>query len=63
MLLLSLHLCIAAADLGLLQQIGAQNGKMEPLTIITKRSIFDVAAGLDPPLHSIDSISTVTFPI
>ena len=35
----------------------------QPLTIITKRSIIDVAAGLDSPLHSIDRISTVTFPI
>ena len=26
--------------------------KMEPLTIITKRSILDVAAALDPPLRS-----------
>ena len=24
----------------------------KPLTIITKRSILDVAAALDPPLHS-----------
>ena len=27
----------------------------KPLTIITKRSILDVAAALDPPLQSINS--------
>ena len=28
------------------------NGRRQPLTIITKRSILDVAAALDPPLYS-----------
>ena len=35
---------ISEADLGLLQLL-------LPLTIITKRSILDVAAALDPPLN------------
>ena len=33
----------------------------KPLTIITKRSIFDVAAALDPPLESVISLSIVFF--
>ena len=47
---------IAEADLGLLQHprwsaLIIVNG-WKPLTIITKRSILDVAAALDPPLGS-----------
>ena len=30
----------------------AETSKMKPLTIITKRSILDVPAALDPPLGS-----------
>ena len=38
----------AEADLGLLQH------PRKPLTIITKHSILDVAAALDPPLESLE---------
>ena len=33
----------------------------QPLTIITKHSILDVAAALDPPLHTSSSVKRLDF--
>ena len=41
----------AAAKSKMERFVGIVNG-VQPLTIITKRSILDVAAALDPPLNT-----------